>query len=288
MMPLPPTIRLAIQPATMNGQKNTSYNWSASAGSIPSNARYEWDFGDQTAKVTKINDGAASHTYATDGLYTITLTLFDNSNNTKLGQTTATATIGGLWNLLHQQNVLQASFASTFNYSDGRQDPTSWEFPANNNVAPLTWKDTTFSATIYKETYRNGNSFDSESCVIKGTMQADGLTIKSMTVFSRIVNAVYAIAGNLIYKHEYEKSFTVTNAVGVDNNIGRPAPPIYPPTFYWMTGVDKLVSNVRDDYTSTDFDPTTGKTTVTTRHLTSITWNSSTQPDILNVLIYKQ
>lgn len=86
--------KLRIDPATMNGTKDSDYVWRAVFDSKPSNARYEWNFGDGTAKYVVDNDTNGYHRYSASGTYTISLQVFDRSTSAKLGEATATAVIG--------------------------------------------------------------------------------------------------------------------------------------------------------------------------------------------------
>lgn len=278
--------QLLIDPEEVNGATGTSYTWYASAGTLPTNARYEWDFGDGTAKVIKYNDGACSHTYATDGLFTITLMLYDNANNAKLGQATAKASIGGLWTLLHEQNAFQASLKTTLHYSDGTTAVPTINFPTYTALVGITWKDTTFSGTLLYRDYHAGNSYDSEICTIKGVMLADGLTIKSLTINWRYSRITYATAGNKLYDLEYTRSMTVSNAVGTQTDYSHP--PKYLPSYYWTWEVDKMVKDYTDHWVETTYDANTGTPTVKTRDVTSVTWNDDITSDVLDVLFTKQ
>ena len=267
--------QLAIDPKTMTGQPGTSYIWSASAGTIPNNARYEWDFGDGTSLVVKNNDGAASHIYAQSGFFTITLSLYDNATNQLLGKTTATATIGGFWTWLHQQTGVKLSLQSAFNYSDGSQSLLSWDFPEDTLSIPITWKDTAFTGILMRLSYGGNLYYDSEICVVHGTLLSDGVTIKSLTLYRRKMYVTYDSSGGVYSSDERITSYTASNAVGI----------AYPgqlyPLFAWAnTDVSNIISNVSDQETT--FTNTTPPTRAV-KTLTSVSWGSNVQNDLFNI-----
>ncbi len=85
---------LSINPPKMNGEKNKEYTWSAVINNPPSNARYEWNFGDKTPIVKIKNNKDVKHIYTEDGVFPIILEIYDESNNQLFGVATAYAIIG--------------------------------------------------------------------------------------------------------------------------------------------------------------------------------------------------
>ncbi len=73
-----------ITPDNTEGVINTAYQWTLITDYTLSNARYEWDFGDGSSKVTQYNIKTAAHTYTTAGTYTIKVDIFDNTTGTKI------------------------------------------------------------------------------------------------------------------------------------------------------------------------------------------------------------
>ncbi len=268
--------QLVIDPQSMTGQPNVSYSWSCSAASIPSNARYEWDFGDQSEPDVLYNEGSASHTFTQSGTFTITLSLYDNAKNQLMGKATATATIGngGLWSLWHQQNGMQFQFETTRNYSDGSQDNSLMFFPDEVNWIPITWEDTVVTGNLKLLSATSGAGYDSEFCVVNGSFLSDGLTIKTMTCTLRTTSVRYYDSGPLELKDNHVISFTVTNAVGTQIDPNNQILPIY----NWMWGgVSSIVSNVSDNDTFVSYDQTTGAPTTTIKTLTSISWGANAE-----------
>jgi PKD repeat protein len=73
-----------INPTNSEGLSNTAYQWNIVTDYTLPNARYEWDFGDGSSKVTIYNSKTAAHTYTSTGNYTIKVDIYDNSTGTKI------------------------------------------------------------------------------------------------------------------------------------------------------------------------------------------------------------
>ncbi|MFN8509357.1 MAG: PKD domain-containing protein [Deinococcaceae bacterium] len=81
-----PVVNFNIQQATSTSKEVTFTDASTDADGaadldIAAGATYEWDFGDNTAKVKNVK--ATTHTYAASGKYNVTLTVTDKGNNTR-------------------------------------------------------------------------------------------------------------------------------------------------------------------------------------------------------------
>ncbi len=85
---------LRIEPQKMNGEKNKEYTWKAIIQNPPSNARYEWNFGDKSPIVKVKNNPEVKHTYKEDGVFPIILELYDDSKNQLFAVATGYAVIG--------------------------------------------------------------------------------------------------------------------------------------------------------------------------------------------------
>lgn len=261
--------QLAIDPPTVTGQPGVAYSWTASAGSTPSNARYEWKFGDGTPLVVKTNNGAASHTYSASGSYTITLSLYDNAKNQLLGTATATATIGApashIWDTLHSYSSWSFWCGGTFTLSDG-SDFTTMQFPMHlPSVIPITWNGTVFTGSFATlGPYAVPYNYDSEICVVTGTLLSDGITIKSLSFSRRFVER-YGLDSTVELI-----DVTLSNAVGVLLPSGRPY-------YYWTGGdVKPIVSNLNYIQTTRTLDQSTGTfNTTSVKSLTSVDWGAN-------------
>lgn len=76
-----PNEELKISPDYMNGSPDSTYNWEAVISKPPTDARYEWDFGDGSQILKKYNEKNVEHTFSNPGDYDIKLQLFDNKLN---------------------------------------------------------------------------------------------------------------------------------------------------------------------------------------------------------------
>ncbi|MBS1902817.1 MAG: IPT/TIG domain-containing protein [Bacteroidetes bacterium] len=142
---------LRIDPATMKGSKDSDYVWHAVFESKPSRARYEWDFGDGSAKYILTNDTNGYHRYSAAGTYTIKLEVYDPSTSVKLGDATATATIGAGFEITSVvPDKVSYAMPVTINGSGfGATQGTSSVLLAG--MAPesiISWSDTKIVATI--------------------------------------------------------------------------------------------------------------------------------------------
>ncbi|MFI5264328.1 MAG: hypothetical protein ACHQM6_07425, partial [Candidatus Kapaibacterium sp.] len=164
-------------------------------------------------------------------------------------------------------------FSSTFNYSDGTQKGDGWRFPPStpNLYAPLTWIDSaTFTATLALRAVASGGagSYDSNIYVLNGSLSSDGVTMSSLHVSHRESIVEYDNTGQLGYTSERNTGYQVTNAAGDTTNS------TWVPIFDYLTNVNKIVSNVSDNVTSTEYPPFSGlpdpRTTV--KAVTSVAW----------------
>ena len=89
-----------------------------------------------------------------------------------------------------------------------------------------------------------------------------------------------------MYDAEDNKTMTVKNAVGMQVDYGQP--PKILPSFLWDTNVDKLVPTFTEHWVETISDTASGTPKVTTRDLTSVSWNADITSDILDILFTKQ
>jgi len=115
-----------------------AFNGTSSSDTDGTVVRYDWDFGDGT---TDVDAGPApSHTYLSDGSYTVTLTVTDNTGNTDTDVTTAT--IGGVANQPPVANIngpysgsigLAVQFDGSGSFdSDGAIAAYRWDFGDGN------------------------------------------------------------------------------------------------------------------------------------------------------------
>jgi len=259
---------LLIDPDSMSGQKGVSYTWHASAGSIPAQAQYSWDWGDGSALTLKTNDGAASHTYENDGLYTITLTLKDLSTNKVIGKTTAIAKIGAIWDIIHRQNAMTVLWQSNRRYSDGSTTTSeTWNIPEAGQM-PITWKDSIVQGFVVVVSPIGVKSYDSTTYSVSGNLAADGITINTLTVYERQMRVVYSIGGNFLNSDEKIIQYTIKNMRGVDMTTYN-MPPYFQTSY---DGVQPLLSKISSHSRHIEYDPITKETTTRDRDYVSTDW----------------
>jgi uncharacterized protein (TIGR02145 family) len=86
--------KLVIDPDPIEGEPDTEIKVTAkTSGSAPANAKYEWNFGDGTAAVTKTNDSTATHKYTKEGTFVVEVELFDKTTDKKVGEAAVSARI---------------------------------------------------------------------------------------------------------------------------------------------------------------------------------------------------
>jgi len=143
-------VTFTIIPASLQGSKDSVYKWFISP-SIPStNYKYEWNFGDGTSLYSSSGDTNAWHTYAKAGNFTITTTVYDRSSNTKIGEATATATIGSFEITSVVPDKVSYGMPVTvtgtsFGAVQGTSTITFSNLPADDIIS---WSDTKIVATI--------------------------------------------------------------------------------------------------------------------------------------------
>lgn len=183
------TAKVATNPASINppgseGLINTAYQWNVITDYNLANARYEWDFGDGSAKETIFNNKTASHSYTTQGTYTIKVDIFDNSTGLKLESPSTTFKVYEMPPLLAE---IRAATGFTLNaslfFGNGSEDTGAiiyyfsiikdFNIP-NVTVRNISWTGlTTFSGTA--ETWSGGVGGSTKSTITcTGSVSLDG------------------------------------------------------------------------------------------------------------------
>jgi hypothetical protein len=177
-------IPLRIDPDKGEGEPDKEYKFTArSMGGAPANAKYIWDFGDGSPKITKTGDSTVTHTFTKEGTFNIRLELVAGGDNKTIAQASAVVTITKIGDLVKQlwktkKMELDASFdftlASGSNYPQGIQ----W----SKTTGEIIWNNLTF-----KSEYKNEGSFDSSGNKtnyyrsVGGEVSPDGKKIVSIT-----------------------------------------------------------------------------------------------------------
>ena len=102
------------------------------AALLPSSVNYNWDFGDQTPKVTVANNPATTHTYTATGTYTVTGQIIDNRNNQVIAQSTTQVTVV----VSSIQFTVAGGWDQTFTPPDGSYGYTDGDGQRGNQAFP--------------------------------------------------------------------------------------------------------------------------------------------------------
>ncbi len=185
---------LYILPDPLNGKPDEEYEFVARTdGSAPKNAKYIWNFGDDTNPVTVSNDSTVKHTFTKEGEFTVIVELYDNAINKKVGAAYASANIvkeGNLLNILHTMTTFSVDASFDF------LTPTGYEYSQGINFMKanddtLKWNGTSFSYDHASEEEYDNQGFKADYYYyVSGTVSSDGKTIleiktKSVSIYYR-------------------------------------------------------------------------------------------------------
>src|SRR5262249_26992182 len=89
-------LQTTISPAAPQVDPNKPLSLSVSVvpAMHPRDVAYEWDFGDNSGKVTVQNDSNVQHTYNKAGTYNVTAKIIDNRNTQVIALATTPVTVG--------------------------------------------------------------------------------------------------------------------------------------------------------------------------------------------------
>jgi hypothetical protein len=131
---------LWIEPADTSVSLSQEVRLTArSNGNAPAQARYEWDFGDGATRIVQ-QDSTVRHTYTERGTFTVTITLYDQSNNQEIEKATTTVTVTDL-----RAISITLLGPGTIKGSDGEDIPViGFSNKTVVNAPPLTWNGDDF------------------------------------------------------------------------------------------------------------------------------------------------
>jgi uncharacterized repeat protein (TIGR01451 family) len=141
--PFPPTASSAASPSAGNGPLTVQFSSAGSSDPLGNALTYSWDFGDGSAVSTAANP---SHTYASNGTYTATLTV---SNGTQTATSNTTVVVG------EQPPAASITAPSTYNagdtvaFSGTATDPVDGPLPGYD----YTWKVDFISNGVVQPSY---------------------------------------------------------------------------------------------------------------------------------------
>jgi hypothetical protein len=92
---------MTIDPDPLDGVANQYYTFTAKLdGDPPGNAKYVWNFGDNTGEITKNNDPAMAHAFQYPGDYIVILKLIDLTDNKEIATAYSSVKIRGKYETL--------------------------------------------------------------------------------------------------------------------------------------------------------------------------------------------
>lgn len=181
------TAKVADNPARINpggseGLINTGYQWNVITDYNLSNARYEWDFGDGSSKVTVYNNKTASHSYTALGTYTIKVDIYNNANGVKIESASTTFKVTEVGPLLAAiKTATSINMDATINFANGTENYqylyymgviNGFNLP-NVTTQTITWTGINTFTALRNDT-GNGTPM---TLTIQGTVSMDGQSI---------------------------------------------------------------------------------------------------------------
>lgn len=178
-------VELKINPNPISGSMNNSISLTAeSIGSLPADVKYVWSFGDGSSSISVNNKNTVEHTFSKEGEFTVTVELFDNSNNKQIAKASAKATISGEFLVFLQKcETASIELAGTHNTTAGYPIEFDYKNEKLYWVFPVEWQGSTFTVNILLEnkTSEVWKSYN-ETTKLVGTISQDGLTLENFSV----------------------------------------------------------------------------------------------------------
>jgi len=182
-------IELSFSPSliyTVAGQ--TCLLTATSSGTLPSDYKTVWSFGDKTGEVTVNNGLSADHIYTEDGGYPVVCSLYDKASNTLLAKANATVwVIPALLSDLVSTRSLFISFDAYMAADNGTLvNPFLVNDEYRNHLKQnLSWNGTAFLINFRYPKPGNGT----DSLIVTGTLEglasSDGQKIESLKATQR-------------------------------------------------------------------------------------------------------
>ena len=179
---------LMIDPDPIIGQPNENITITAmSYATAPKDAKYIWNFGDQTNEVTKNNDSVVTHQFAKEGEYEVRVSLYDNLNNKLVGTAVADAKIlSGLIAELQKCKWIEIDFRADVKCNNdivcfsGLSVDNEPPYQSTTTF-PVQWSGTSFNVNFSYVYNTFGNDTSYHNGYLRGEVSADGLNIKSLS-----------------------------------------------------------------------------------------------------------
>jgi hypothetical protein len=149
-----------------------------SNGTAPSNARFEWDFGDGESE-TVHGDSTVAHVYEKVGSFIVTVRMYDGQGSEALGNSQAQVQVTEFVSIAVLLTGMESLPPSTIKGTDGVDIPQITFTNKIGNPPPLTWSDKEF---VVDYTYSmSGVDFATR---ISGRLSDDGKSIKILTAIT--------------------------------------------------------------------------------------------------------
>ncbi len=164
-----------IDPSEVNAEPNESLTFYARTnGSAPANAKYVWNFGDDTGDIIKINDSTITHTYTVEGYYFIQCSLYDNTSGQLMGIALSDAEIftSDLTELLSCKNIY-IHLSCHFNWQPEQCTSCGNDMMFLNSADSISAMQIKWNGTSFTLNYNYCLVYDQDSSIYTGAISGD-------------------------------------------------------------------------------------------------------------------
>jgi len=164
-----------IDPQKLDAEPNNSLTFNARTnGGAPKNAKYVWNFGDDTGDIVKINDSTITHTFTNEGYYIIQCSLFDNTTGQLIGITLSDADIftSDLTELLSCKNIY-IHLRCEFNWLPERCTSCGNDMMFLNTADSISSMKIKWDGTSFTLNYNYCLVYDQDSSIYTGAISGD-------------------------------------------------------------------------------------------------------------------
>lgn len=256
-----------------------------SNGTAPKSAKYVWNFGDGTAAVSKTNDSTALHTFAKEGIYTVSAELFDNSTNTKRASASLSFNVAANANIL---NVLKKCKKIEIWFNGDHRDKNGYAY--NRGNIGLSTYETDFQGTIIKDApvVWSGNTCTATWSAVSppASIYKTSLTFQMKITVSPDGKTVLDFSADELYSWEWaatkQSSITTKALAGKNVPLKIPQPGDNSVSYQFDgTGVQSLLTKVSGSYV-----PIKSGYVQASDIYSNTNWNSKEDPPSLGVSFY--
>jgi hypothetical protein len=198
---------LSIDPATLSGEPNKQYTFTAKADSPPAGARFDWYVDGSKAQGNTSNSYTAS--FKTEGSHKVSVNLVDSAGKeiqaAEAAVTIKAAASGGSGGLAELQKTTLFSaqmLCDKFLFDEVTQSgnsPIEWSYnfkiPENAGFMSITWKGASFSGKTVTQPQNSGTH------LVEGTVSPDGKTLLSVDYTYSFKDDSYVYTRSLKWKN---------------------------------------------------------------------------------------